>query len=185
MKKVFLLANVLVALVLCIIITRSVLVDRAQVIEAAYNELENVTAALAEHTQQTLMALDLGLVAVALVGQDSLNDPDVLNRVVSNRQAASVNTYAFYMLDRNGRSLSTSRTTDPEPFDLSRYREFTVHQENAHDGMYIAVPRLGVVGLAEGQWVINVSRRIPAADGSFAGVAAASMSMDYLSDFYD
>ncbi|MEX0740388.1 MAG: ATP-binding protein [Pseudohongiella sp.] len=185
MKKVFLLANVLVALVLCIIITRSALVDRAQVIEAAYNELENVTAALAEHTQQTLMALDLGLVAVALVGQDSLNDPDALNRVVSNRQAASVNTYAFYVLDRNGRSLSTSRTTDPEPFDLSRYREFTVHQENAHDGMYIAVPRLGVVGLAEGQWVINVSRRIPAADGSFAGVAAASMSMDYLSDFYD
>ena len=51
MKKVFLLANVLVALVLITIITYSVLVDRAQVIETTYRGLENATDALAEHTQ--------------------------------------------------------------------------------------------------------------------------------------
>lgn len=185
MKKVFLLANVLVALVLITIITRSVLVDRAQVIETTYRNLENITAALAEHTQQTLMALDLGLVAVALVGGEDINDQIALERVVASRQAAAVNTYAFYVLDRNGRLLATSRTTDPEPVDLSQYPEFTAHRDGDVEGMFVAVPRLGTVGLAEGQWVINVSRRITATDGGFAGVAAASMSLDYLGDFYD
>lgn len=159
MKKVFLLANVLVALVLIIIITRSVLVDRAQVIEASYRNLENVTAALAEHTQQTLMALDLGLVAVALVGREDISDQEALNRVVANRQAAAVNTYVFYVLDNEGRILATSRTTEPEFVDLSQYPEFTVHRDSSVAGMYVAAPRLGTVGLAEGQWVINVIGR--------------------------
>jgi PAS domain S-box-containing protein len=185
MKKVFLLANVLVALVLMTIITRSVLTDRAQVIETAYRNLENVTAALAEHTQQTLMALDLGLIAVALMGRENIADQAGLERVVANRQAAAVNTYAFYVLDRQGHLLATSRTANPEPVDFSKYPEFTVHRDGDVDGMYVAAPRLGTVGLAEGQWIINVSRRIPAPDGSFLGVAAASMSMDYLVDFYD
>lgn len=185
MKKVFLLANVLVALVLIIITTRSVLVDRAQVVETTYRNLENVTAALAEHTQQTLMALDLGLVAVALTGREDISDREALNRVVVNRQAAAVNTYAFYVLDSDGRLLATSRTLSPEAIDLSQYPEFTVHRDNNDAGMYVAAPRLGTVGLAAGQWVINVSRRIPAFDGSFIGVAGASMSLDYLGDFYD
>lgn len=185
MKKVFVLANVVLALVLVTIITRSVMVDRAQTIDASYKGLENATAALAEHTQQTLMALDLGLVAVALAGEQNISDLDALYRAVTNRQAAAVNTYAFYLLDRDGQMLVTSRSPDPEPVNLSQYPEFTVHRDGNHSGMYVAVPRLGTVGLAEGQWVINVSRRITAPDGSFAGVAAASMSLDYLIDFYD
>lgn len=185
MKKVFLLANVLLALVLVTIITRSVLTDRAQVIETTYGGLENAAEALAEHTQQTLMALDLGLVAVALTGEQDITDLEALNRELSNRQAAAVNTYAFYVLDRDGRVIASSRTPDPEPVDLSRYPEFAVHRAANDIGMYVAVPRLGTVGLAEGQWVVNVSRRISAPDGRFAGVAAASMSLDYLVDFYD
>lgn len=185
MKKVFLLANVLVALVLITIITRSVLVDRAQVIETTYRNLENISAALAEHTQQTLMALDLGLIAVAQIASDDISDASALQQAVNNRQAAAVNTYAFFVLDRDGRVLATSRTDSPEAVDLSQYPEFTMHRDGAFDGMYVAVPRLGVVGLAEDQWVINVSRAIQAQDGSFIGVAAASMSMDYLGDFYD
>ncbi|OFE12411.1 hypothetical protein PHACT_04055 [Pseudohongiella acticola] len=185
MKKVFLLANVLVALVLVIIITRSILIDRAQVIEANYRQLENATAALAEHAQQTLMALDLGLTVVEQTGSDNMSDLQALNTAVVSRQAAAANTYAFYVLDRNGTLLATSRTPDPMPVDLSQYSEFTAQRDGRHEGMYIATPRLGTVGFAENQWVINVSRRITAADGSFAGVAAASMSLDYFGDFYD
>jgi len=185
MKKVFLLANVLVALVLVIIISRSVMTDRAQVIETTYRSLENITEALAEHTQQTLMALDLGLVAVAEMGSDASPDQSLLERAVTGRQAAAVNTYAFYVLDRQGRLLATSRTPDPEPVDLSQYPEFTAHRDGIVGGMYVAVPRLGTVGFAEGQWIVNVSRRISAPDGSFVGIAAASMSLAYLVDFYD
>ncbi len=185
MKKVFLLANVLVALVLSTIITYSVLVDRAQVIETTYRGLENATDALAEHTQQTLMALDLGLVAVALTGEEDIADLAALNGELVNRQSAAVNTYAFYVLDRDGRLIASSRTPDPEPVDFSEYPEFFVHRDGNDNGMYVATPRLGTVGLAEGQWIVNVSRRISAPDGSFAGVVAAAMSLDYLSDFYD
>lgn len=185
MKKVFLLANVLVALVLITIITRSVVIDRAQVIETTYRSLENITETLAEHSQQTLMALDLGLVAVAQIGSEDMSDRLSLARVVANRQAAAVNTYAFYVMDRQGRLLATSRTPDPDPVDLSQYPEFAVHRDGSLEGMYVAVPRLGTIGFADGQWIVNVSRRISAPDGSFAGVAAASMSLDYLGDFYD
>ena len=35
-----------------------------------------------------------------------------------------------------------------------------------------------------GEWIITVSRRINHADGSFAGVALASVTMDYFQKFY-
>ena len=172
-------------MVLITIITRSVLVDRAQVIESTFRDLENTTAALAEHTQQTLIALDLGLVAVALVGSEGMTDQVALERAVTSRQAASVNTYAFYVLDQQGHLQATSRTWNPEPVDFSQYPEFTVHRNVDLERMYVALPRRGTVGLAEGHWIVNVSRRINAPDGTFAGVATASMSLEYLGDFYD
>lgn len=186
MKKVLLLANIAVALVLALLITRSSLADRDQTIESAYQNLEFVTAAMAEHAQQTLAALDLAVGALeSQAAEAGLNATDVLHQVAVGRQTASVNTYAFYVLDQNGRLQVTSRTANPEPIDLSWMAEFTVHRDGEHDGLYIAVPRIGMVGNAEGRWVINVSRRIQSAEGDFAGIAAASMSMEHLLNFYN
>lgn len=186
MKKVLLLANIAVALVLALLITRSSISDREQTIESAYQNLEFVTAAMAEHAQQTLAALDLAVGALEFqAAENGLNNTDLLHQVAVGRQTASVNTYAFYILDQNGRLQVTSRTENPDPVDLSGMAEFTVHRDGEHDGLYIAVPRIGMVGDAEGNWVINVSRRIQSPEGEFAGIAAASMSMDHLLNFYN
>lgn len=189
MKIALLVFNFTVAVVLALVITRDVTGERQREIESAYGNLELVTAALAEHTQQTLAAIDLALITmVSRASGIDWNDPSQLGdmqQVVENRQAASTNTFAFYILDTDGRLLISSRTPNPEPADLSMMEEYIVHRDGIHDGVYIAASRLGIVGNSAGQWVINLSRRLETAEGEFVGVAAASLSVDYLVSFYN
>ncbi len=189
LKKAAWLANLLVAVVLISVISGQIYRDRGRVIEASYRDLEKVTAVLAEHTQQTLGALDLALITVAFqVYQQSIGNSinvDAIYQVLQNRQAASTSTYAFFVLDAQGQLVATSRTPTPDPADLSQRPEFLIQQNGNHQGLYIAYPRRGLIGLAEGQWIINLSRRIPAADGSLLGVASLSLSIDSLLAFYE
>jgi PAS domain S-box-containing protein len=186
LKRVLVLANLLVLALLAALITLQARTDRAQAVEMAYRDAENLADALAEHTRQTLAALDLGLTsAIAAMGPQPLRDSARLHGVLADRQATSAGTYAYFVLDAQGRLMASSRTPQPEPADLSDTSEFRVHRERRDAGLYLGTPRLGRVGFAQGQWIVNVSRRLETADGQFAGVAAAVVSLDDLRRFYD
>jgi signal transduction histidine kinase len=195
MKKTFVLINLAVAAVLITFVYRQSVTEREQDIEAAYVNLEFITTALQEYTQQTFTALDLNITALATQGfRLGLSTPAALQQmahVLVNRQGASSNTFSFYILDHTGQLLLASDDTNPTPIDQSAMPEFLVHQAPLTDPtqlltpLHIGLPRIGTRGAAEGEWVIPVSRRIPTEDGQFAGVAVALLSLKHLVQFYD
>lgn len=186
LRRALVLANLLVLALLTALITLQARADRARVLEMAYRDAENLADALAEHTRQTLVALDLGLSsAIEALGSPSQIDSARWHEVLLGRQAGSAGTYAYFMLDPQGRLVASSRTASPERTDLSDTDEFRIHRERRDAGLYLGKPRLGRVGYAQGRWIVNASRRIETPDGQFAGVVAAVVSLEHLRRFYD
>ncbi|MCM5679886.1 ATP-binding protein [Schlegelella sp. S2-27] len=189
LKSAILAANVVMALVLATVVGLQAASDRRATVESAYLHVENLTEVLAEHTRQTLQGLDLGLRTVVeaarLSDPSSTHDQTLLHEVLANRQRGSTATFAFFVLDAHGRLLATSRVPSPQRVDLSDYPEFTVHRDGQPGvELFLGFPRKGRVGYAEDKWIVNLTRRIDRGDGSFGGVVAASLSLDYLLDFY-
>ena len=58
---------------------------------------------------------------------------------------------------------------------------FIFHQTNPGRGLHIGPP---ILSRSTGKWVIPVSRRIDRADGSFGGVALATIDIAYFRNFY-
>ena|GEM_PF-481828 len=185
-KSVIILANILVALLIAAAVALQAINDRGRVIDAAYQDAENLTNVLAEHTRQTLFSLDLaiGSVAETMAKGDGLSVEEV-HQFLSSRQQLASGTFGFYTMDVGGRLVATSLRASPDPIDLSGYPEFRFHRDNPAGGLFIAAPRKGAVGDAAQKWIITFSRRIANPDGSFAGVVVAALSLDYLLDFYD
>lgn len=189
MKKAIILANILVAVTLTSLFALQAVTERNSFIEAAYRDAENLTEALAEQTFQTLSGIDLALTTVSTtIRRESRGGrglPDDLHDLLVARQSASSFSMAYFVLDSRGRVVATSRTENPEPVDLSDYPVFTYHRDSSDSSLFIAPPRQGEVGHAKDQWLSNVSRPLVHPDGSFAGVVAAAVSLDYLLDFYN
>jgi signal transduction histidine kinase len=195
MKKVFLVVNVAIAVLLSVTIYLLARDDRERVTDKAFTDLDFVAIALQEHTQQTLRALDLNLSQLTLqalrIGMGTEQALEALHQVAVNRQSVSSNTYMFYVLDSAGRLVASSQDADPGLSDQSVTEEFLFHQAIASEPLsleatvLVSKPRLAESGSYQGQWVIPVSRRIPTLDGQFYGVAVALLSMERLLKFYD
>ncbi|MCG6112857.1 MAG: ATP-binding protein [Paracoccus sp.] len=159
--------------------------DRQLTVADASADAINLRNALVEQTRQTFAAVDIALSGVA----ESVNTQDLTgndtHRALVVRQDAFAPTFAMFILDENGQIAATSRTPDPTSTDFSAAQMFTTHSQDPSSGLFIGSPRKGRVGFADDRWIVNVSRRLNHADGRFAGIVAASISIDYLNDFYD
>jgi two-component system, NtrC family, sensor kinase len=58
---------------------------------------------------------------------------------------------------------------------------FMAHAERADLGLFIGTPLLS---RRVGTWFVSVSRRVPSADGSFAGIVVAAVEPRYFDRFY-
>jgi two-component system, NtrC family, sensor kinase len=58
---------------------------------------------------------------------------------------------------------------------------FVAHAEHGDLGLYIAPP---LQSRSVGVWFVSVSRRVPSADGSFAGIIVAAVEPRYFEQFY-
>ena len=62
-------------------------------------------------------------------------------------------------------------------------RAYFIHHRRSRDrGVHIGAP---IIGRTSGAWVIPVSRRLEHADGSFAGVALATIKLDFFRRIYE
>ncbi len=189
LHKTIVLINLLVVALLAGGVGLQISTDRAETIDRAYDHANDLTRALAGHTRQVLGGLDLrlGLVAREFPALDISSDEDLLSlhELLVAQQSSTSFTFAYYVLDQQGRLLATSRTASPQSTDLASFAEFTVHQQDDDRGLYVGEPRIGQIGFALDRWTVNVSRRLEDAQGNFAGIVAAAISVDYLLAFYD
>lgn len=160
---------------------------RSEALQAAAEDAATLNGALVEHTRQTLSGLDLALIGLEAelesVGPDGMASGE-LPRALDERQDASINTLAYFVLDASGQLLAHSGQV-PWTQDLSFLVALEHHARTPSRSLFIGPPRNDLAGPLEGQWVLLLSRRISGDDESFEGIVVAALSIDQMRSFQE
>jgi diguanylate cyclase (GGDEF)-like protein len=144
----------------------------------------NMARALASHAERSLNIADSVLAEIVeRVDQDSPSQLDTermhghMARITSN----SVEIQELFVYDANGMRLATSLPTLLPGSNMDR-EFFRYHMTHTDLSTRIGKP---IRSRSSGILTIPISRRINYPDGSFGGVAMASLKLDFFGKFYD
>ncbi|MBV6325289.1 sensor domain-containing diguanylate cyclase [Duganella violaceipulchra] len=162
---------------------RSLIARDAQVLEME-RLTSNVARAMAQHADDTIKAADTSLAdLVERVETDGVGAPQLarvrrqmLQHVTNLPQLAGLFIYG-----ESGQWLVNSPAVLGPSLNNADREYFVYHRTHAGRGPHVGEP---VISRSSGKWIIPVSRRLNKADGSFAGVALATLDIDYFRRFY-
>src|SRR5471032_289018 len=144
----------------------------------------NLARSMAQQADDTIKSADTSLTdIVERVETDGYGDVAMarLHRLMVDQTANLPQLSGLFVYDENGRWMVNSRPEQESPLNNADREYFRYHQHHAERGPHIGVP---VVSRSTGKWIIPVSRRLNHRDGSFGGVALATIDIDYFSRFY-
>lgn len=183
------LARVFVALVcLSLVATDAWLIWKARGVQLrdAQIETSNLASALARQAADSLKKADtvlLDLVERLQVDGTGPAQLQRLNGLMRQHVFGQAELHGLFAYDRDGNWLVTSFGTIPEGANNADREYFIFHRTHPDDhGPHIGPP---IRSRTNNQWIIPVSRRVEDAQGNFAGVALATISVEYLRQFYD
>ena len=87
----------------------------------------------------------------------------------------------LYIIGPDGQILNSSRAFPPPSKNVS-HRDYFQHLSNHDDHTLIVSPPTQL--MTDGTWVVLLARRINDANGKFAGLVAAGVTLSYLENFY-
>jgi diguanylate cyclase (GGDEF)-like protein len=154
-------------------------------IENARVQTANMTRALAQQTDDTIRAAEVALVGVVQSLETEGTDATTLARVqtllrLTVAKLPALDSVSFY--DSRGHGIITSRTQITGNFSIPD-RDYFVHHAGSQDrGVHIGSP---VRSRTSGRWIMPVSRRVNHPYGFFAGVAVATIDLEYLQEFHN
>ena len=145
----------------------------------------NLTRSLTQHAEDTVKEADVILsglverVEVDGTGRANLNRLRVL---LMTQVAELPKLHGLFLYDKEGRWLVNSQQTLVTGVNNSDREYFIYHRNHTDRTPHIGKP---IRSRTTGEWILTVSRRMNNADGSFAGVALATLHMSYFRKFYD
>lgn len=145
----------------------------------------NMARALAQHADDTIKEADTALVGLVERVQTDGISPSALARLhkfLELRVDELPQLNGLYVYNENGQWLTNSQPTTASNVNNADRDYFIYHRTHANPGPYIGLP---IQSRSTGDWILTISRRINHADGSFAGVVLATISIDYFNKFYD
>ena len=145
----------------------------------------NMARALAQHAEDTIGSIDNVLVGmVEMLEHNPWNREhlDRMNMFLRQRVADLPLLHGLFVYDDKGRWIVNSQEILRTEFNNSDREYFIFHRDHVDRGPHVGPP---VRSRSTGDWIITVSRRLEHADGSFAGVALATISMQYFRSFYE
>jgi PAS domain-containing protein len=153
-------------------------------LQEAGRSAANMAQAVARQADDSITAADLALAYVVRRVQGDLDRDDFfgdLGEALAARASSVPQVAELFVFDEAGAWAANSLRVMPKGANNADAPYFVHHR--AHPGLeaYIGPP---VRSRINGEWVMTVSRRIARPDGSFAGVAAATIPLSYLRDFY-
>jgi len=139
--------------------------------------------ALDEHTRAVFGAVDHALVTAAERLADARRADDTMpnGKAILSGPLDTYQVRSMALIDPAGRLTYSTIPTARLGADLSDRDYVVAHRDNPQAALVIGLP---VVGRASGEWVLPLSRRLVASDGSFAGVVQATLPLDALQDFF-
>jgi len=160
-------------------------VSRGVDLKNAEVEMANLARSLTQHADDTLELTDNTL--TVLVNQLELEGtgPAAMAKVQTflNRRNPQGRVRGIFVYDETGRWLATTETVENlAALNNSDRDYFQRHRASPDRGTLIGRP---IKSRSGGQWIITASRRFNHPDGSFAGVALASLDVSYFTRFYD
>ena len=158
----------------------SLSVQRQQVIHAAMQNTANLARALEENTIRSLTMIDQTLLHAAAALQRDPAGFD-LSRWARDSAFLTDPTFQLSIIDKDGYLQASTVDSAAGRLWLGDRAHFLAHANGGPDALFVSQP---VVGRVSGRWSIQLTRRIEAADGSFAGVVVASLDPVRLSRFY-
>lgn len=159
--------------------------DRTRAIDEDRIETTNLATSLAQHAHDVVQAADAALFAVRAQAESNLELGRPLQRLQGTMMARVANLsvlHGLFIFDAAGQRIVSSLLSDTNAANYSDRRYFQYHRTHPDRGVYVGNP---IHSKADGSWIIPVSRRIDTPDGRFAGVAVATISIDFLQRFYD
>jgi len=146
-------------------------------IEHGYRQLEYLRRTYQEHSHNTLASADQLL---RLLKAEFEERPEA--REFTEFRRALENSSIFAQLGIIGADGTLLWSNVPfKRVNLSDREHFRVHVAQDSGNVFVSKP---VLGRASGKWSIQLTRRLNRRDGSFAGVAVASVDPQYLARFY-
>lgn len=157
---------------------------RSQALSAAQVATVNLARSLAQHAEDAFDEADTVLRDLTeRVETDGLAPLSVerLRHLMRQRQSELEQLHGLFVYDKSGTWLASSNTVDPPHANNSDRDYFAYHRDNTDRGLHIGPV---IRSRSTDQLIIPLSRRINDADGQFAGVALATLSVDYFNRFY-
>ncbi|KAB8057753.1 diguanylate cyclase [Janthinobacterium sp. FT14W] len=155
-----------------------------QLNEAA-RESSNLAHSVAQHAYDTIKEADTVLVGlVERVENDGVSDTQLarIHQLLVTRVAELPQLHGIFIYAKDGRWLVNSQKALLTNLNNSDRDYFIYHRTHDDRGPYIGPP---VRSKSTGDWIVTVSRRINLPDGSFGGVALATINMNYFRLFYE
>jgi diguanylate cyclase (GGDEF)-like protein len=147
-------------------------------------ETSNLAQAMAQHADDTFKAADsITSALVERIETYGTGAPQLqrLHLYLEASAAQSPEFQALAVYDAHGGWVADSRKVFLPHINNADRAYFVFHRLHTDRGPHIGTP---VISRATGRWVIPVSRRINDVRGNFAGIALATVEVDYFRQFY-
>ena len=148
---------------------------------AAIQNSTNLAGALEEHLSRSLSEIDRSLKIIRTL---YARDPAKFDLVDWLKSSRSLNDDVLQVsiIDRDGHVRLTSGGTARRALGARDTEAFRTHANAQSDELVIGKPR---IDSSTGNWSLQISRRIENRDGSFDGVAVATLDPAYLTRIYN
>lgn len=157
---------------------------RDHVLREAHTDTNNLARSLAQHAESTVQEADTVLSdLVERVQIDGTGPAQLarLHRLMQTRTRELAQLHGLFLYDKNGNWLATANDVDPQGVNNADREYFQFHRFNRSAAVHIGPV---IRSRTNNQLVIPVSRRVDAADGSFAGVVLATLDLEFFNRFY-
>ena len=152
------------------------------------HEAQAAAASLAQaavrQTDDAVTAADLALAAVVRDVAGEMDRDDFfgdLAEALATRAASLPQVAGLFVFDADGNWVANSLRAMPRDVNNAQRDYFIRHRDTPDLQSHVGSP---VKSRISGEWVLPVSRRISRPDGSFAGVALATIPLSYLHAYY-
>ena len=143
---------------------------------------ENLARSLAQHAARTIQTADRILLGTRERAEyDGLNERSIarLHRLLLAASKDTPQLRSMGVMDQTGRWVTASLPSVPD-LSLADRPFFIYHRDHVDRGVRITA----VMGRASNAWVLLLTRRWNHPDGSFGGIVAAGIGLEYFLRFY-
>jgi diguanylate cyclase (GGDEF)-like protein/PAS domain S-box-containing protein len=148
-------------------------------------DMANLARSLTQHADDTFLVADTILIGlVDRLETDGTGSAAIakIQKFLPLRKSAENRIRGIFVYDETGRWLATTEHVGFAGLNNSDRDYFQRHRASPDRGTLIGRP---VKSRSGGQWIITVSRRFNHPDGSFGGVALATIDVAYFLEFYE